>query len=174
MSDINRLRVNFQIRIPQVRVMQDGKILGVLPTEKARNMAFDLGLDLVEIVPNASPPVCHILDYSKYKYEQKMKIKENNKKQRETAQILKEIRLSPAIGKHDLETKIKHIIEFLQDEKKVQITMKFRSREMQHKEVGFEKINIILEQCKQICLVESNPKFEGSRLVCRLAPQKTN
>ena len=154
--------------------MQDGKVLGIMPTEKARNMAFDLGLDLVEIVPNAIPPVCHILDYSKYKYEQKMKIKENNKKQRETAQISKEIRLSPVIGKHDLETKIKHIFEFLQDEKKVQITMKFRSREMQHKEVGFEKINAILEKCKEVCLVESNPKFEGTRLICRLAPQKTN
>ncbi len=171
--DNNRLRVNFQIRIPQVRVFQNGDQLGIMPTEKARNLAFDQGLDLVEMVPNAHPPVCHILDYSKYKYEQKVKHKEHMKKQREMVQIVKEIRLSPAIGQHDLDIKIKHIIEFLADDKKVQISMKFRSREMQHKDVGFEKINQILEKCKEFALVELHPKFEGSKLICRLAPQKT-
>ena len=113
MVDINRLRVNFQIRIPQVRVMQNGEQLGIMPTEKARNLAYDQGLDLVEMVPNANPPVCHILDYSKYKYEQKVKHKDHMKKQREMVQAVKEIRLSPAIGQHDLDIKIKHIIEFL-------------------------------------------------------------
>ena len=128
MSDINRLRVNFQIRIPQVMFFSD-------------------------LVKELTIPV--EIDFIRCKsYFGK--------------------RQGDLVISKDLETKIKHIIEFLQDEKKVQITMKFRSREMQHKEVGFEKINIILEQCKQICLVESNPKFEGSRLVCRLAPQKTN
>ncbi len=171
--DINRLRVNFQIRIPQVRVMQNGEQLGIMPTEKARNLAYDQGLDLVEMVPNANPPVCHILDYSKYKYEQKVKHKDHMKKQREMVQAVKEIRLSPAIGQHDLDIKIKHIIEFLNEEKKVQIYMKFRSREMQHKDVGFEKINQILEKCKESANVELYPKFEGSKLICRLAPQKT-
>lgn len=118
MVDINRLRVNFQIRIPQVRVMQNGEQLGIMPTEKARNLAYDQGLDLVEMVPNANPPVCHILDYSKYKYEQKVKHKDHMKKQREMVQAVKEIRLSPAIGQHDLDIKIKHIIEFLNEEKK--------------------------------------------------------
>lgn len=173
MVDINRLRVNFQIRIPQVRVMQNGDQLGIMPTEKARNLAFDQGLDLVEMVPNAHPPVCHILDYSKYKYEHKVKQKEQMKKQREMVQSVKEIRLSPAIGQHDLDIKIKHILEFLADDKKVQIFMKFRSREMQHKDVGFEKINQILEKCKEFAAIELYPKFEGSKLICRLAPQKT-
>lgn len=173
MSDNNRLRVNFQIRVPQVRVVKDGQQLGVMPTEKARNLAYDQDLDLVEMVPNAHPPVCHILDYSKYKYEQKVKHKEHMKKQREMVQAVKEIRLSPAIGQHDLDIKIKHIIEFLADDKKVQISMKFRSREMQHKDVGFEKINQILEKCKELAAVELHPKFEGSKLICRLAPQKT-
>jgi translation initiation factor IF-3 len=95
------------------------------------------------------------------------------KKQRETAQITKEIRLSPSIGQHDLDIKIKHIFEFLQDDKKVQVLMKFRSREMQHKDVGFEKINQLIEKCKDVAIVELRPKFEGSKLICRLAPQKT-
>lgn len=173
LSDNNRFRANFQIRVPQVRVIQNGEQLGVMPTEKARNLAYNQGLDLVEMVPNAHPPVCHIIDFSKYKYEQKIKQKEQMKKQREMTQIVKEIRLSPAIGQHDLDIKIKHIIEFLVDDKKVQISMKFRSREMQHKDVGFEKINQILEKCKEIAVVELQPKFEGSKLICRLAPQKT-
>ena len=173
MSDNNRFRANFQIRVPQVRVIQNGEQLGVMPTEKARNLAYNQGLDLVEMVPNAHPPVCHIIDFSKYKYEQKIKQKEQMKKQREMTQIVKEIRLSPAIGQHDLDIKIKHIIEFLVDDKKVQISMKFRSREMQHKDVGFEKINQILEKCKEIAVVELQPKFEGSKLICRLASQKT-
>ena len=173
-QDLSRLRVNFQIRVPQVRIVKDGEQLGIMPTDKARNLAYDEGLDLVEMVPNAHPPVCHIIDFSKYKYEQKMKIKEHNKKQREIMQTLKEIRLSPAIDQHDLEIKTKHVIEFLNDDKKVQITMKFRSREMQHKEVGINKFNYILEKCKDICVVEQPPKFEGSRLICRLASQKSN
>ena len=173
MLDNNRLRVNFQIRIPQVRVIQNGEQLGIMPTDKARNIAYDQGLDLVEMVPNAHPPVCHILDYSKYKYEQKVKHKEHMKKQREMVQIVKEIRLSPSIGQHDLDIKIKHIFEFIANDKKVQIFMKFRSREMQHKDVGFEKINQILEKCKELAVVELQPKFEGSKLICRLAPQKT-
>ena len=104
MIDNNRLRVNFQIRVPQVRVVQNGEQLGILPIEKARNLAYDQGLDLVEMVPNAHPPVCHVIDYSKYKYEQKVKHKEHMKKQRELTQTTKEIRLSPSIGQHDLES----------------------------------------------------------------------
>lgn len=173
MLDNNRFRVNFQIRVPQVRVVQNGEQLGLMPAEKARNLAYDQGLDLVEMVPNAHPPVCHILDYSKYKYEQKVKQKEHMKKQREMTQCVKEIRLSPSIGEHDLDTKIKHILEFLKEDKKVQIYMKFRSREMQHKDVGFVKINSVLEKCKELSIVELHPKFEGSKLICRLAPQKT-
>ncbi len=170
--DNNRLRVNFQIRVPQVRVVQNGEQLGILPIEKARNLAYDQGLDLVEMVPNAHPPVCHVIDYSKYKYEQKVKHKEQLKKQRELTQTTKEIRLSPSIGQHDLDIKIKHVCDFLNDDKKVQVFMKFRSREMQHKEVGFEKINQLLEKCKEFSTVELKPKFEGSKLICRLAPQK--
>lgn len=168
-----RLRVNFQIRIQNVRVIHEGNQLGILPVEKARNMAMDLGLDLVEMVPHANPPVCHIMDYGKYKYEQKIKQKESVKKQRESVQEIKEIRFNPAIENHDVEIKLKHIIEFLNQDKKVQIVMKFRSRELINKDIGLSKFNLIIEKCKNLAEAEFGPKFEGNKFICRLTPLKS-
>ena len=165
-----RHRVNFSIRISPIRVYKDGQCLGVLQTDIARQMAIDEGLDLVEIVPTAKPPVCHIMDYGKYKYEQKIKEKEKAKKQREQVISLKEIRLSPSIDNHDLDVKIKQAKEFLEDKKKVQLNMKFSYREMQtSQDIGFKSINYFVEQVKEISSVEFGPKFEGSKLIVRLA-----
>jgi translation initiation factor IF-3 len=174
LKDLNdqRLRVNFQIRIPNIRVVHEGKQLGIMPTEKARNMAMDLGLDLVEMVANANPPVCHIMDYSKYKYEQKIKLKENAKKQKELVQETKELRFNPSIDNHDLQIKCKHIREFIEHGKKVQIVMKFRTREFINKDVGLTKFNQIIEYCKDIAEAEYGPKFEGNKFICRVTPLK--
>ena len=173
MKDNNqRFRVNFQIRIPNIRVVHEGKQLGIMPTDKARNMAMDLGLDLVEMVPTANPPVCHIMDYGKYKYEQKIKAKENLKKQKESIQETKELRFNPSIENHDLEIKCKHIREFIESGKKVQIVMKFRTREFINKEVGLQKFNKIVEMCKDVAETEYGPKFEGNKFICRITPLK--
>ncbi len=173
MKDNNqRFRVNFQIRIPNIRVVHEGKQLGIMPTDKARNMAMDLGLDLVEMVPTANPPVCHIMDYGKYKYEQKIKAKENLKKQKESVQETKELRFNPSIENHDLEIKCKHIREFIESGKKVQIVMKFRTREFINKEVGLQKFNKIVETCKDVAETEYGPKFEGNKFICRITPLK--
>lgn len=164
-----KYRVNYNIRISPVRVFRNNECLGIMSTEEARQIAFNDGLDLVEIAPTARPPVCHIMDFGKFKYEQKIKDKEKAKKQREQAVSLKEIRLSPSIGMHDLEIKIKQAKEFLEDNKKVQLNMKFSYREMQtSKDIGFESINHFIENLKEISSVEFGPKFEGSKLIARL------
>ena len=173
MKDNNqRLRVNFQIKIPNIRVMHEGNQLGIMPTDKARNMAIDLGLDLVEMVPNANPPVCQIMDYSKHKYEQKIKLKETARKQKESFQETKELRFNPSIDNNDLQIKCNHIKEFLNHGKKVQIIMKFRTREFANKEVGIIKFNKIIEACKDIAETEYGPKFEGNKFICRVTPLK--
>ena len=165
-----RHRVNFSISISPIRVFKDNQCLGVMSTDQARQMAFDQGLDLVEIVPNAKPPVCHIMDFGKFKYEQKIKDKEKAKKQREQTVSLKEIRLSPSIGIHDLDIKIKQAKEFLSENKKVQLNMKFSFRELNtSKEIGMKSINHFVDSLKEFSSVEFGPKFEGSKLIVRLA-----
>lgn len=172
MKDNIKVRINFQIRVPNVRVIQDGNQLGIMPIEKARNLAYDIGLDLVEMVPNANPPVCQIMDFGKYKYEQKIKQKEALKRQKELVQEVKELRFSPAIDNHDLQIKCKHIKEFLESDKKVQIVMKFRSREMANKDIGLQKFNTIIEACKDFSETELEPRFDGNKFICRLTPLK--
>ena len=163
-------RINFYIRISPVRVYKNGECLGVMPTDDARKLALDEDLDLVELIPNAKPPVCHIMDFGKFKYEQKIKEKEKNRKQREQVVSLKEIRLSPSIELHDLDFKIKQAKEFLADSKKVQLNMKFSYREMNlSKEVGLKLINHFVDSLKTLCVVEFGPKFEGNKLIARFA-----
>lgn len=164
-------RINYFIRTPQVRVFQNNDALGVMTADAARKLAFDQGLDLVEISPEARPPVCHILDYGKFQYEEKIKAKQVAKKQREAMQSLKEVRLSPNIGDHDVQTKINHTKEFLDDNKKVQITMKFSRREMLHRDIGLTSLNSFLEKLVDNCTVEFGPTFDGNRLVCRIVPK---
>jgi translation initiation factor IF-3 len=162
------IRVNYQIRIATVRVVKDGEQLGIMSTDKARKIAQDAGLDLVEIVPNATPPVCHIIDYDKYRYQQKQKEKEQKRKQKDSINELKEIRLRPGIQNHDIETKISAIKRFLSDGKKVQLSLFFKAREITHKEEGFRVIKKIVDELIDVANIEREPRMEGNRLICRL------
>lgn len=165
-------RVNFQIRVPQVRVVKEGQQLGIMNTDQARKIAQDDGLDLVEIVPNARPPVCHIIDYDKYRYQQKQKEKEQKRKQKEASVELKEIRLRPRIQDHDIETKVSAARRFLESGQRVQFNLQYKNREITHKEEGFVIVNKIIESLKDIATVERAPKMEGFRLICKLEPKK--
>lgn len=165
-------RVNFQIRVPQVRVVRDGEQLGIMTTDAARRIAQDAGLDLVEVAPQAKPPVCHILDYDKYRYEQKQREKDAKRKQKEQSSELKELRLRPAIQDHDIDTKVNAARRFLEDGHKVQFNLQYKNREITHKEEGFKVMNKIIEALKDVADVERAPKMEGFRLTCKLEPKK--
>jgi translation initiation factor IF-3 len=165
-------RVNWAIRFPQIRVVKDEEQLGVMSPDEARKIAQDLGLDLVEIAPQARPPVCRIMDYSKYKYDQKIKEKQQARKQRESLSQFKELRLSVAIADHDVATKINQAKKFLSEGSKVQFSLKFQGREMAHKDRGFEVVNKVVESLKDLANVEKAPKIEGNRILCCLGPKK--
>lgn len=165
-------RINHQIRVPQVRVIKDEQQLGVMSTDAAKKLAFDVGLDLVEVAPEARPPVCRIMDYSRFKFEQKVRKKEAAKKQREGQVQLKELRLRPGIAENDVDTKINQAKKFLEDGCKVQFNLQFRGhRELSHKDQGYAVMNRVVESLKDICVVERTPKMEGNKLICCLSPK---
>lgn len=165
-------RVNFQIKAPSVRVVQeDGTQLGIHQIDAARKLAYDAGLDLVEIVPAANPPVCKLTNFDKFRYEQKQKEKEAKKVQKDKLIETKEIRLRPCTQMNDVETKGKTIVRFLHEGKKVLVSLEYKKRELSHKEEGYKIINSLLENVKDHTVVEMSPKMEGNRLVCRLAPK---
>jgi translation initiation factor IF-3 len=166
-----RYRINYQIRCPEVRVSKDNQQLGIMNSEAARNMAFDQGLDLIEINARSNPPICIIADFGKLKYESKIKEKEMARKQREAVQDVKEIRLTPTIADHDVSYKAKNIQKFLEDGKKVQIIMKFSPRELHHKDIGMNTINAVIEMFAATAVVEQLPRFAGRRLSCLLSPK---
>lgn len=167
-------RVNWHIRVPQVRVIRGEEQLGIMPTDEARRLAQDAGLDLVEIAPQARPPVCRIMDYGRFKYEEKVKKKENAKKQRESQVQLKELRLRPSIAENDTDTKINQAKKFLEEGHRVQFNLQFRGqREMAHKDQGFAVMKRVVEVLGAICIVEKPPKLEGNRIICCLAPLVT-
>jgi translation initiation factor IF-3 len=161
-------RINHQIRISPVRLVKEGKQVGIFPVDKARKMARDQGLDLVEVNPNVRPIVCAIMDYGKYRYQQSMKEKANKQKQKGTE--IKEIRLSPKIADNDIATKVKAVCKFLSQGKKVQLNLVYRKRELSHKSEGFKVINKIIEEIQDVAKVENPPKIDGNRLTCRLEP----
>lgn len=165
----NFTRVNFNIRCPTVRVVQDGKQLGIMPIDVARRQATDAGLDLVEIAPMAQPPVCSIMDYEKFRYEQKQKEKEQKKNQKKNE--IKELRLRPGIQEHDIGTKADAVRRFLEDGKKVQLNLQFKNREITHKDEGFRVMSQIIKNLADIAIVERAPSMEGNRLTCRLEPK---
>lgn len=168
----NFTRVNFQIKSPNVRVVQDdGTQLGIYQIDAARKLAFDAGVDLVEIVPTANPPVCKLTNFDKFKYEQKQKEKEAKKIQRGKLVETKEIRLRPCTQTNDIETKGNSIIRFLNEGKKVLISLEYKRRELSHREEGHRIINSLLEFIKNHTVVEQSPKMEGNRLICRVAPK---
>ena len=166
----NFTRVNRQIRAYKVRVTKDGEQLGVLPVEQALKMAQLQGLDLVEIVPHATPPVCTILDYGKFKYDQKIKEKERRKKVREQQIQVKELRLSPVIADQDLDVKVNAARKFLQEGKKVQFNLKIKGRQMMHKDEAFHKINRAIKALDDISKIDLPLKISGNKIFCRLQP----
>lgn len=165
------MRINFRIRVPEIRVIaSDGKQLGVLQTREALKLAQDEGYDLVEISPTARPPVCKIMDYGKYKYEQEKKRREAKKHQ--VVVHTKEVKLRPSTDVHDLETKLKHIKRFLEEGNKAKITVKFRGREMAHRELGEEVLKRIIAQIGDLAKIDQAPKLEGKMLFTVLSPNK--
>ena len=161
------MRTNFQIRVPQVRVIKDDQQLGVMSTDQAQAMAEEIGMDLVEVVPTVSPPICKIMDYGKFRYEKKIKDKESARKQRESKVQYKEIRLRPAIAQNDMETKVNMAKKFLSEGYKVQFMLQFRGgREMSHKENGMNVMLKIVEIMGDQVSVETQPRFEGNKIVC--------
>ena len=166
----NRININRNIRAKEVRVIDpDGNQIGVIPTYKAIAVANDFGLDLVEISPNATPPVCKIMDYGRYKYETTKKKQEAKKKQ--TTFQLKEIKIRPKTGEHDLNTKINHIAKFLDRKDKVKVTVIFRGREITLTNLGKKLLEKIVQETEEIAIVEQPPKFEGRTMVMVLAPK---
>lgn len=166
-----KYRVNYQIRIPQIRVNFNNQQLGVMSTDSARKLAQENNLDLIEVVPNANPPICCIADFGLLKYEAKLKEKEQQKKQRAAIQEVKEIRLTPTTTAHDIEHKTKSISRFIEEGKKVQIVMKFSPRELHHKDIGFQTINSVLESFTEKVVVEQPPRFNGRNLNCLISPK---
>ena len=160
-------RINHQIRIRQIRVIDDeGKQLGVLETADALALAAHKGLDLVEIAPNQRPPVCRIMDYGKFKYEQKKKDQASKRKQHQVH--VKEVRLRPAIAEHDLQVRVRQAREFLTEGDKVLLVCLFRGRQMAHKEVGEQVIQQVLKLLEDIARVEAPIRMEGKRMVMLL------
>ena len=147
----------------------DGEMLGVFPIEQALLKAEQQALDLVEISPNAVPPVCKLMDFGKFKYESKKKAHDAKRKQR--VSVTKEIKLRPNIGLHDLEIKIKAIHKFISEGDKVKITLKFKGREITHHEIGMNLLQKVIEDTKDFAKTEVEPKFEGKQLLLQLAPK---
>jgi len=167
-STQNEPRINEKIRIPMVRLIsQDGRQMGVVPTEQAYKLAREEGMDLVEVSPDARPPVAKIMDFGKYKYERKKQQQESRKKSH-AAQI-KEVRLRPKTDKHDFDVKLGRARKFLLDGDKVQVNMMFRGRELAHLEVGREVIKRFTDALEDVARIERHPIFEGRRMVAILA-----
>lgn len=162
--------VNERIRAHEVRVIgKDGQQLGVLPIKKALELAALDQLDLVEVAPNAEPPVCKIMDYGKFKYQQSKRTQEAKKKQ--TVIQVKEVKVRPKTDEHDLQTKIKNIRRFLGQKDKAKVTILFRGREIAYADQGVKVLERIKEELKEEAVVEQSPKMEGRNLVMILAPK---
>jgi translation initiation factor IF-3 len=157
------------IRVPEVRLISaDGRQAGVVSTDQAKELARENGLDLVEVSPMARPPVCKILDYGKYKFEQEKRIKESKRKQK--LGKLKEIRMQPKIETHDLQFKARQVRQFLEEGNKVKVTIRFRGRELAHTEIGRDVLGRILEILVDAAVLERRPQMEGRFMSMFLSP----
>ena len=163
-------RTNEMIRVREVRLIDDeGNQLGIVPTQEALRMAKDKDLDLVEVSPNANPPVCKILDFGKYRFEQEKKLRESKKNQKVLK--LKEIRMQPKIGSGDLDTKAKHVQEFLNQGDKVKVTIRFRGRELAHTELGFDVLNEVLKRLTSAYNIDKPAKMDGKMMSITISPK---
>ena len=164
-------RVNHKIRIPQIRVInEDGKMLGIMSPKEALALAKDCGLDLVEIVPTARPPVCKIIEFGKYKYEQS---KKQGAKPAKKAKF-KEIKFHPRIDEHDYQTKLKKICEVLGKGSQVRVAVEFRGREMQYKELGNQLLDRVIADAGELCKTNTSFTFAGRRVSTNLSPAKSS
>lgn len=167
----DRLRINNRIRAREVRLIdENGVQVGIVPIRDALSMAEERGLDLVEVAPNAVPPVCRILDYGKFRYEQSKKEREARKNQKQVE--VKQIRLEPKTDEHDLEVKAKQARRFLLEGDKVKFNLRFRGREIFHQEIGQEMLERMAEELRDISVVEQRPTMEGRVLTLLLAPNQ--
>tara|TARA_Y100000034_G_scaffold43496_3_gene53095 strand:- start:20764 stop:21303 length:540 start_codon:yes stop_codon:yes gene_type:complete len=164
------VRTNSQIKVPKVRLIKDGENLGVMETYKAKAIAIEAGMDLVEVSSHAKPPVCSVMDYGKFRYEQQKK----EKKKKETSSVvkIKEIKLSPVIGHEDIVTKANKARQFLEGGMKVQLTLRFKKRQNAHKDVGFEVIKGFVKELDDIASIELPSKLEGNCIRCRIERKK--
>jgi translation initiation factor IF-3 len=162
--------VNEKIRAPEVRVIgHDGQQLGIIPIRKALELAAMEHLDLVEVAPNAAPPVCKVMDYGKFKYQQNKRSQEAKKKQ--TVIQVKEVKIRPKTDEHDLQVKIRHIKRFLAQKDKAKVTILFRGREIAYADQGMRVLERIREELKDEILIEQQPKMEGRNLIMIVAPK---
>lgn len=165
------IRINERIRIPEIRLIdENGNHIGVLRTRDALEMARERGLDLVEVQPNAVPPVCRLMDYGKFRYEESRRERESRKRQK-TAEV-KEIRLSPKIGDHDLETKGRLALRFLEAGDKVKLTVRFRGREIAHQDIGKGILERMAVDLGPVASIDQVPHIEGRTMVMLLSPTK--
>ena len=163
-------RVNEEIRVPQVRLIdEEGEMQGVMTTRDALMRAFSVGLDLLEISPTAVPPVVKILDYGKFKYEQQKKKNEARKKQKVVE--IKEVKVRPGTGEHDFQTKLKAIHSFLDEGDKVKISLRFKGREMAHQELGIKMLERIRQEVEEKAKVEQMPRLENRQMLMVIAPR---
>ena len=171
MEIATELMINEEIRDREVRVIdENGDQLGVMSIQQALTLAEEKGLDLAKIQPSAKPPVCKLLDYDKYRYEQAKRERENRKNQRVVE--VKEVQLSATIEENDVNTKAKMAIKFLEGGDKVKVSIRFRGREMAHTDLGKEVMVRFSEACKDFCSIEKQPKLEGRQMLMFLAPLK--
>src|SRR6478672_10865662 len=171
MPERDTTRTNERIRVPEVRVIgDDGNQIGVMRTDEALRYAQQRDLDLVEVAPDARPPVCRVLDYSKYKYEQSQKQKQARKHQQQIT--VREIKFRPKIAEHDYSTKKNHVERFLRHKDKVKITIMFRGREVTHPERGIAILDRLAEELTELGVVEQRPMQEGRNMTMMMAPSK--
>lgn len=163
--------LNEEIREKEIRVIgSDNEQLGILPTKEALKLAEEKELDLVMIAPTANPPVCRIMDYGKFLYEQSKKDKEAKKRQKVVD--IKEVRLSPTIEEHDITIKANNARRFLQDSDKVKVTVRFRGREADYSHIGFEILKSFSGRLEEVCIIEKPAKLEGKNMIMILAPKR--
>jgi translation initiation factor IF-3 len=163
-------RINEEISVPRVRLVdQDGNMVGVVTKSEALTMAVNVGLDLVEVAPTADPPVCKILDFGKFKYEEQKKKNEARKKQKVIE--VKEIKLRPGIDDHDYDVKMRSMIKFVEEGDKVKVTMRFRGRELAHQDLGMNVLMRVTDDMEEIAKVEQFPRMEGRQMTMVLSPR---
>ncbi|WP_368397594.1 translation initiation factor IF-3 [Marinovum sp. 2_MG-2023] len=162
-------RVNERIRATEIRLIgAEGENVGVVTPARAMEMAADVGLDLVEISPNATPPVCKIMDFGKFKYEQQKRESEARKKQKIIE--VKEVKFRPNTDTHDYEVKMRNVYKFLENGDKVKVTLRFRGREMAHQNLGRELLERVAEDTKELGKIENMPKMEGRQMIMMIGP----